>query len=77
VRDLGSKLPRPRSSSFQRDEAGQPGMSGFVESLVNTVARQRLLEEHPSEDACVIMGSSVQAQGRAGRARRGAARRVT
>src|ERR1700730_13543427 len=54
------KLRDPQCEGQTKTKLGNPGMSGFVESIVN-MGLGEFLEEHPSEARAVIM-KAVQAQ---------------
>src|SRR5438270_9723960 len=57
---ISVKLRDPQFEGQTKSKLGNPGMAGFVESIVNTGLGD-FLEEHPSEARAVIM-KSVQAQ---------------
>ncbi len=57
---ISAKLRDPQFEGQTKTKLGNPGMAGFVESIVNTGLGE-FLEENPSEARAVIM-KSVQAQ---------------
>ena len=57
---ISVKLRDPQFEGQTKTKLGNPGMAGFVESIVNTGLGE-FLEENPSEARAVIM-KSVQAQ---------------